>query len=110
MSIRFAEDVGAPLAVVAVDLVSESVAPTYNEWLAYLAAIGGYAGAFMNKGGDFVKNVGIASFPWAAKKAYTRIRAMVGGKTTSTTRVGHYGGMNRMSVSVKPEFADAGMM
>ena len=105
MSIKFAEDIGAPLAVVAVDLASESMAPQYNEALAYAAALGGGAAAYMNKGGDFAKNIMIAAIPWAAKKAYVRVRAMMGG--TATARVAHYG-MNRMGsrVGAKPQFAE----
>jgi len=68
------EDLGAPLVVTALDLVTETTAPTWNEWMAYIAAAGGYVSAFMGFGGPFMKNVGIASLPWAAKKLYTRIK------------------------------------
>lgn len=80
MTIKVVPDIGAPLAVVAVDLATETMsAGKYNEWAAYILAVGGYVGAAMNFGGDFVKNVGIASLPWAAKKIYNRI------KTPTTT-------------------------
>lgn len=84
MAIRVVEDVGAPLAVVGVDLITETAAPAWNEWIAYLAAAGGYLGAVMGWGGPFLKNVGIASLPWAAKKLYTRVR---GGVTGSPSRL-----------------------
>lgn len=75
MSIKIIPDIGAPIAVVAVDLITESVAAgKWNEWAAYILAVGGYLGGFMNWGGDFTKNIGIASLPWAAKKVYDRVR------------------------------------
>ena len=77
MSIRLVPDVGAPLAVVAVDLITETYAPQANEWVSYILAGGSYIAASMGKGGDFIKNVGIASFPWAAKKIYDRARGGV---------------------------------
>ena len=73
MAIRFVSDLGAPVAVTAVDLITEATQPTWNEWAAYVLALGGYVGAFMGWGGDFTKNIGIASFPWAAKKIYERV-------------------------------------
>ena len=71
---KLVDDIMAPGLVTVVDLTSETVAPDWNEWLAYISAVGGYAAAFMGYGGDFAKNYGIASFPWAAKKLYTRIK------------------------------------
>ena len=83
MSIRLVPDVGAPLAVVAVDLITETYAPQANEITAYVLAAGSYVAAGMNKGGDFVKNVGIASFPWAAKKIYHLIAVSGNGQAKS---------------------------
>jgi hypothetical protein len=74
MAIKLVDDVLAPVAVVAVDLITETAAPTWNEWASYILAAGGYAGAMMGWGGDMVKNIGIASLPWAAKKIYNRIK------------------------------------
>lgn len=85
MAIRMVPDLGAPLAVVAVDLGTEALAPNWNEWAAYFFAAGGYLGGFMNFGGDFVKNLGIASFPWAAKKIYDRARG--GASSRASTRL-----------------------
>lgn len=83
MAIRVVPDLGAPLAVTAVDLMTETWASNWNEWAAYIAAAGGYLGAFMGWGGDFTKNVGISSFPWAAKSLYNRVK---GGATTRTSK------------------------
>ncbi len=81
MGMQWTNDVGAPLAVTAIDLVVETVIPQYNEWAAYgtaglawIAANSGFA-----KGNEqFVKNMAIAATPWAAKQAYRRIRGMLG--------------------------------
>lgn len=78
MAIKMVPDLGAPVAVTAVDLITESYAPDYNEWAAYILAVGGYVGGWMGWGGDFTKNVGIASFPWAAKKLYERVKGGAG--------------------------------
>lgn len=74
--IKVMEDVGAPIAVTAVDLITETTAPDWNEWASYICAAGGYLGAWFNFGGDFTKNVGIASMPWAAKKIYNRVKGV----------------------------------
>jgi hypothetical protein len=79
MAIRMMSDIGAPLAVTAVDLITETTAPNWNEWIAYICAAGGYLSGWMGWGGDFMKNFGIASLPWAAKKIYDRARG--GGAT-----------------------------
>lgn len=106
MAIRVVEDVVVPAAVVAVDMASETWAPTWNEWLAYAAAIGGYVGAAMNFGGDAVKNAGIASLDWAAKKARDRFMSM--GTARRATRSVNYRSVSRpaggLSAPVKPEF------
>ncbi len=88
--IKLVEDIGAPLAVVVVDLVSETTQPTWNEGLAYASAVAGYLGAYTNFGGDFVKNYGIAALPWAAKKLYTRMRVGTGVSRAALRRVGRY--------------------
>lgn len=78
MAIKIVPDVVAPLAVTAVDLVTEATAPNWNEWASYICAVGGYLGGFMGWGGDMVKNFGIASLPWAAKNIYERVRGTAG--------------------------------
>ena len=87
MKIDLVNDIGAPIAVTAVDLITETTIPQYNEWAAYIMAAGGYIGAWQNMGGEFVKNIGIASFPWAAKKLYERVRAMGGTERLALRRV-----------------------
>ncbi len=83
MAIKWVNDLGAPVAVTAIDLVTETAAPKWNEYVSYILAIGGYVGASMGWGGDFVKNMGIASLPWAAKKLYARVRPGVSGRSLS---------------------------
>jgi hypothetical protein len=81
--IKWASDVGAPVAVVAADLITESYAPTWNEWISYIMAGGGYAAAAFNFWGPLVKNIAIASLPWAAKNLYSRFG---GGMTRRASR------------------------
>ena len=87
MGIRLVEDIGAPLAVTAVDLAITATRPDWNEWASYIMAVGGYASDYFRFGGDFAKNVGIASLPWAAKNVYTRVR---GATTVSRRRVSRW--------------------
>lgn len=77
MAVKIVNDVGAPLVVTAVDLATASFASgKYQSWADYIMAVGGYVGAFMGWGGDFVKNVGIASFPLAAERIYDKVRGI----------------------------------
>lgn len=77
MGIRLVDDVGAPLAVVGVDLLVESTAPEWNEWASYIVTALGYGSQYFRwGGGDFLKNMGIASMPWAAKNIYNRVRGI----------------------------------
>jgi hypothetical protein len=98
MGIRMVPDLGAPVTVTAVDLITEATAPDYNEWASYVLAAGGYVSAFMGWGGDFAKNVGIASFPWAAKKIYERVR---GGAASRSQRVGFRAPVSRSASPIR---------
>ena len=75
MAIKIGPDVGSPLIVTAVDLVSESIWPAYSSWLTYGMTIVGYVGAFAGFGGDILKNVGVSSLPLTAKRLYDTVRA-----------------------------------
>lgn len=90
MAINWTNDLGAPLAVTAIDLTIEATRPEWNEWASYLTAGLGYAAAIGMwrglgiVGGDFLKNMGIAAMPWAAKNIYERVR---GGMTSPVRRL-----------------------
>lgn len=101
--INWINDVGAPLAVAAIDLGVEQVKPDWNEYASYAVAGLGYVGAYMGYGGDFVKNMGIAALPWAAKNIYNRVKTMGGAtrRVAIPTRVA-----GRISTN-KPQFAGA---
>jgi hypothetical protein len=71
--IKWQEDIGAPLAVTAVNIIGRKTIPQYHDWLIYGMTALGYFGMMRNWGGDFVKNVGIASLPLTAEKLYNRI-------------------------------------
>lgn len=76
MPIKLVDDVGAPLGVVAIDLITESVRPDWNELVSYLVTVAGYGASQLRWGGDFWKNMGIAAMPWAAKNIYNRARGV----------------------------------
>jgi len=76
--IRMVEDVGAPVAVAAIDLIMEEVAPDYNQYASYALTAIGYIGGYLSKGGGFVKQLGVASLPLTARA----IRDLVKGGTT----------------------------
>lgn len=76
---NWVNDVGAPLAVTAIDLGVESMAPGWNEWASYIVAGGAYASSITGFAkSDFIKNMGIAALPWAAKNIYSRVRGGIG--------------------------------
>jgi hypothetical protein len=87
MPIKIVEDVGAPLAVTAVDILTLEMAPDWNEYAAYILTGVGYITAFMNlrAGGEFLKNVGIASLPLTARHIYDRVKGV---PTTRRATVG----------------------
>ena len=71
MSIKLVPDVGAPVFVFAADWASstydeKATGFKLNRPIGIALAFAGYAGGMFNFGGDFVKNIGIASFDWAA--------------------------------------------
>ena len=76
MSIKIVPDVVAPLAVTAVNLIARSKSAQASDWATYAMTAIGYIGAAMNKGGDFVKNIGVASLPLTAQKIYDRVKGM----------------------------------
>ena len=73
MAIKMSSDIGAPLTVMAVTVVGRSVFPAYHDWLVYAMSVAGYLGAWMGWGGDFMKNIGVASLPLTAEKIYDRV-------------------------------------
>jgi len=76
---RFKDDIGAPLAVTAIDLAVESWRPQWNEYASYVTTLGAWIAHSMGYAkGDFVKNMAIAATPWAAKGIYQRIRGISG--------------------------------
>ena len=80
MGIKLSEDVGAPITVIAVDMITAEVAPNWNEWVAYIMTALGYVGAGMGFGGNYVKNLGVASLPLTARNIRDRVRGGVGRK------------------------------
>lgn len=91
--IRVVEDVGAPLLVWGADWGTSGVTTVkYNRPVGIgLAAAGYILGGWLGYGGTFMKNIGIASFPWAANaiKSYIEEAGVTGKAPTSRVRVGH---------------------
>jgi hypothetical protein len=86
MAVKMVPDLGAPLAVVAVDLLAENYAPTWTKWIDGIMTAGGYVAAWMGWGGDFVKNIGIASMPITARNIYDYVRGGAGASRRLTYR------------------------
>lgn len=105
MRIDLLNDLGAPAAVTVVDLALESTRPDWNEWGAYIMAGAGYIGAWQGFGGDFVKNVGIASFPWAAKKIYERVRGTAVNSQLALRKVARHSVARYPAPAYSEEFA-----
>jgi hypothetical protein len=92
MAIKLMPDLGAPALV----FVADWATSTYDEKatgfklnrpIGILLAVGGYAGGMFGWGGDFVKNIGIASFDWAANSIVGYIKektAPTSARVTST--------------------------
>jgi len=74
MSIKIGPDVGSPLTVAAVDLVTETIWPRYSNWFTYGMTIIGYVSGWAGWGGDYLKNIGVSSMPLTAKRLYDSIR------------------------------------
>lgn len=74
MSIKMGPDIGAPLAVTAVNLVTETIWPKYSNWFTYGMTVVGYVSAWAGWGGDMLKNVGVSSLPLTAKSIYETVR------------------------------------
>lgn len=77
--IKWAEDLGAPALVAAADIATDEMKPTWNRPLGIgLAAFGYLLGGVLGMGGTFVKNIGIASAPWAIGSIYQYVKESSG--------------------------------
>lgn len=90
MAINWVNDLGAPLAVTAVDLVVETTAPDWAEWAAYGMAGVGWVATAMNWAGDFTKNFAIAATPGAARQLYERVRGATGVSSRVSRRMSRW--------------------
>ena len=116
--IRIAQDVGAPIVVTGIDIATLELAPNWNEWASYIMAGGAYVvsglGLVRGTGGEFIKNMGIAALPLAARNIYSRVKASMplerragAGASRLALRpvASNPGGIGRV---YQPEFQEAG--
>jgi len=90
MAIRFVPDVGAPLTVAAVNIVSRTAIPEYHDWLVYGMTVAGYLGGWFGWGGDFLKQIGVSSLPLTTDKIYERVRGGAGASRRLAFRASRY--------------------
>lgn len=72
--IKLGPDLGAPLAVAAINIASEAMIPKQSNWITYGMTLVGYIAGWTGWGGDILKNVGVASLPLSAKAVYDTVR------------------------------------
>jgi len=90
MAIRVVPDVGAPLAVAAVNIASRTTIPDYHDYIVYGMTGLGYIAAWMGWGGDFIKQMAVSSLPLTADKIYERATAGAGASRLAMRRVSRY--------------------
>ena len=112
--IKIVPDLGAPAAVVAVDLLTLEYQPTWNEVASYVMAGVGYvlAGFGLVRGGtgEFLTKMSIAAAPLAARNIRARVAGPVTRRAGATSRLAFRpaaapAGLSR---AYQPEFEGAG--
>lgn len=98
--IRIAQDVGAPIVVTGIDIATLELKPDWNEWASYIMAGAAYVvsglGLVRGTGGEFIKNMGIAALPLAARNIYARVKQPV------SQRAGAGAGATRLALRPNP--------
>lgn len=90
--IKLGPDLGAPLAVTAINLASEAMLPKQTNWFSYGMTAVGYLAGWAGWGGDILKNIGVASLPLSAKAIYDSVRGTpVSGRAVSYRTAGRVG-------------------
>ena len=93
--IKMVDDFGAPAVVALADIATSEKKESWNKPLGIGISAASYLlGGFMGIGGNFVKQMGVASFPWAAGSIYQYIKeaAPISARTSSkvSSRIGRY--------------------
>ena len=76
--IKLVDDIVGPVGVGALDMLLVAKKPTWNRPVAIASAAGGLVlGGVMRvgKGGNFLKQWGVASVPWAIQSIYALVKA-----------------------------------
>lgn len=83
MAIKLVPDLGAPVVVFGIDQVAKRTIPEWSEWVVYAETLAGYLAGWMGWGGDFVKNIGVASLPASLNQITERVAGGAGSKGSS---------------------------
>lgn len=111
--IKIVPDVVAPAVVTGIDIATLELAADWNEYASYIVAGGAYlvAGLGLVRGnaGDFIRNMGIAALPLAARNIYARVKQPVASRASSRlalrrTSANPGGNAGRVERSYQPEF------
>lgn len=76
MAIRVVEDVGAPVVVSLVNIMTRTGMPEWHDTIVYAMTALGYAADFFRFGGDFTKMIGVSSLPLTIDKLYERFKGV----------------------------------
>lgn len=110
--IKVVPDVLAPAAVTGIDIATLELAPEWNEWASYIVAGGAYlvAGLGLVRGnaGEFVKNMGIAALPLAARNIYARVKQPVASRLGGRLVLKNTSANPGIKRHYQPEFETAG--
>ncbi len=83
MAIRMVPDLGAPVVVFGIDQIAKRTVPDWAEYITYAETVAGYLGAWMGWGGDFIKNIGVASLPLSLNQITERVAGGAGQRASS---------------------------
>ena len=89
MAIKMVPDLGAPVVVFGIDQIAKRTVPDWAEWITYGESLAGYLGGWMGWGGDFLKNIGVASLPMSLNLITERVAGGAGKKASRLAFRGH---------------------
>lgn len=100
---QWANDLGAPVAVAAVDIITKETKPEWNEYVSYGMAAAGYLSAVLGFGGEFMKQVGVAALPGAIANIYARVKSPAATERRASSRLSFAPVRSRVGQTTFPE-------